>query len=255
MILTSDLLTLRLLEAVVILLLFPGSQQLIVAAALDLALQGIGVGMTETTKTSSPPPKTRITHYLQCCCTCLLLLGHPKIAECCGPELSFPQWKCRCREEPVSPWVFSWQMNILSWKVSRDFSSPWLDKENLSGSICISYGIFFHANAVAFLKIELPSGTRSIWTLVTLRMAGSCSVGSICSLLFTGNLWNLTCLDLSPCPLTADLQHWNNYFVFMCPVYPQEEGIIRKMGIFVCCWLCLWFGPAWLLLQVSTNFV
>lgn len=53
----------------------------------------------------------------------------------------------------------------------------------------------------------------------------------ICSLLFTGNKWNLTCLDLSPCPLTADLQHWNNYFVFTCPVYPQVAGIIGKVGI------------------------
>lgn len=50
MIPASDLLTVRLLEAAVILLIFLGSQQLIVAAALDLALQGIGVGMTETTK-------------------------------------------------------------------------------------------------------------------------------------------------------------------------------------------------------------
>lgn len=49
MIPASDLLTVRLLEAAVILLIFLGSQQLIVAAALDLALQGIGVGMTETT--------------------------------------------------------------------------------------------------------------------------------------------------------------------------------------------------------------
>lgn len=44
-------------------------------------------------------------------------------------------------------------------------------------------------------------------------------------------LWNLICLDLSPCPLTSDLQHWNNYFVFMSPVYPQMEGIFRKAGV------------------------
>lgn len=186
MIPASDLLTVRLLEAAVILLIFLGSQQLIVAAALDLALQGIGVRMTETTKISYFffHPKTRITHRVHSCCMYLLLLGYPKIAALCGFELSLPQWQCWCREEPVRPWVFSWRVNILSWKASRDFASPWLDEKNLSGSICMSYGIFFHASAVAFLKIGLPWGTRSIWILVTLSMAGSCPVGSTVSALY-----------------------------------------------------------------------
>lgn len=75
-------------------------------------------------------------------------------------------------------------MNILSWKVSRDFASPCLDRENLSESNCMSYGIFFHANAVSFLSIGLPSGTRSIWILVTLSTAGSCPVGRTVSALY-----------------------------------------------------------------------
>lgn len=84
----------RLLEAVVILLLIPGSQQLIVAAAVDLALQGIGVGMTETTRIFFlffSPSMTRITHNVHSCCMCLLLLRYPKIAALFGPELSLPQ--------------------------------------------------------------------------------------------------------------------------------------------------------------------
>lgn len=93
MIPASDLLTVRLLEAAVILLIFLGSQQLIVAAALDLALQGIGVGMTETTNIFFFffHPKTRITQHVHSCCMYLLLLGYPKIAALCGPELSLPQ--------------------------------------------------------------------------------------------------------------------------------------------------------------------
>lgn len=165
MIPTSDLLTVRFYEAVVI-LLFPSPQQLIVAAALDLAPQGIGVRMAETTKRFFFP-KIRITHHVCSCCMDLLLLEYPTMILLCGSESSFPRWGCWCREEPVSPWSFSWQLNVLLWKVSEDFASPWLEEENLSGSVLMSYGRFFHNDAVAFLKIGLPSATRSIWILLT----------------------------------------------------------------------------------------
>lgn len=80
MIPASDLLTVRLLEAAVILLIFLGSQQLIVAAALDLALQGIGVGMTETTNIFffffTPRPGLPSVFTVAACISCCL--GTPK---------------------------------------------------------------------------------------------------------------------------------------------------------------------------------
>lgn len=92
----------------------------------------------------------------------------------------------------------------------------------------MSYRIFFHAIAVSFLNIGLPQEldlfgywSHSVQAAVQLE---------VLYLLFiiTGKQWNLTCLDLFPCPLTANLQHWNSYIVFCVQSIPKWKASLGR---------------------------